>query len=64
MYKMCYAREAVIVCVCVCVCVCAALIFSPLESVLARGRGVEDSLNSVAAATLTGVLYRSTGVYV
>ena len=44
-----------------CVCVSAALLFSPLESALARGRGVEDSLNSVAAAAVTGVLYRSTG---
>ena len=39
----------------------AALLFSPLESALAKGRGVDDSLNTVAAATLTGVLYRSTG---
>ncbi|CAI8053504.1 Mitochondrial import inner membrane translocase subunit tim23, partial [Geodia barretti] len=37
-----------------------ALLFSPLESALAKGRGVDDSLNTVAAATLTGVLYRST----
>ena len=38
-----------------------ALIYSPLESVIAHSRGVEDSLNSVAAATVTGALYKSTG---
>ena len=43
---------------------CAAVVFSPLESALARGRGVEDSFNSVAAASLTGILYKSTGTHI
>lgn len=39
----------------------SALIYSPLESVIGHYRGEQDSLNSVAAATLTGVMYKSTG---
>ena len=52
--------EALSFCI-MCVC-CVALLYSPLESLVARNRGVDDSLNSVAAATLTGILYRSTGI--
>lgn len=44
-----------------CVAPSSALIYSPLESVIGHYRGEEDSLNSVAAATLTGVMYKSTG---
>ena len=35
--------------------------YSPLESTLANFRGKEDSLNSILAASITGVLYKSTG---
>ena len=35
--------------------------YSPLESIIGHYRGEQDSLNSVAAATLTGVMYKSTG---
>ncbi len=48
-----------------CTCACtlsAALMYSPLESGIQRLRGgEEDPLNSVAAATITGVAYKSTG---
>ena len=39
----------------------SALMYSPLESIIGHYRGEQDSLNSVAAATLTGVMYKSTG---
>jgi len=35
--------------------------YSPLESLIGHYRGEQDSMNSVAAATLTGVIYKSTG---
>ena len=35
--------------------------YSPLRSTLARYRGVDDNLNSIAAASITGLLYKSTG---
>ena len=38
-----------------------ALMYSPLESLIGHYRGEQDSVNSVAAATLTGVIYKSTG---
>jgi len=37
-----------------------ALMYSPLESLIGHYRGEQDSMNSVAAATLTGVIYKST----
>ena len=65
------------VCMCVCVCIvvglCAptvlfgsftdtALMYSSTESLIGHLRGQEDTLNSVAAATIAGVLYKSTGM--
>lgn len=38
-----------------------ALIYSPLCSALAHYRGVDDNINSIAAASVTGLLYKSTG---
>lgn len=38
-----------------------ALMYSPLESTIAHYRGKEDNFNSIAAATITGLLYKSTG---
>ena len=35
--------------------------YSPLESVIGHYRGTQDTTNSVAAAAITGVLYKSTG---
>ncbi|XP_003385589.1 PREDICTED: mitochondrial import inner membrane translocase subunit tim23-like [Amphimedon queenslandica] len=37
-----------------------ALMYSPLCSALAHYRGVDDSINSIAAASITGLLYKST----
>ena len=38
-----------------------ALMYSPLETAIGRIRGVEDNSNSIAAAGITGLLYKSTG---
>ena len=38
-----------------------ALMYSPLESTLGHYRGVDDNINSIAAATITGLVYKSTG---
>jgi import inner membrane translocase subunit TIM23 len=35
--------------------------YSPLRSGLAHFREVDDGLNSIAAATITGLIYKSTG---
>lgn len=38
-----------------------AVMYSGFGVLLAWGRGCEDELNTIAAATATGLLYRSTG---
>ena len=38
-----------------------ALMYSPLESAIGQIRGVSDNSNSIAAAGITGLLYKSTG---
>ena len=38
------------------------LMYSPLESGIGHLRGVEDNVNSIAAATITGLIYKSTGM--
>ena len=40
-----------------------ALMYSSTESLVGHLRGQEDTLNSVAAAAVAGVLYKSTGMY-
>jgi import inner membrane translocase subunit TIM23 len=42
-------------------CAVLALMYSPLRSGLAHFREVDDGLNSIAAATITGLIYKSTG---
>lgn len=37
-----------------------AVMYSPMESAIGRYRGVQDTTNSLAAATITGVVYKST----
>ena len=38
-----------------------ALMYSPLEAAIGTIRGVQDNSNSIAAAGITGLLYKSTG---
>jgi len=38
-----------------------ALIYSPLESLIGQVRGTQDVTNSIAAAGITGALFKSTG---
>lgn len=38
-----------------------AVIYSPLESVIGHYRGTQDTGNSIAAAAITGGLFKSTG---
>ena len=38
-----------------------ALMYSPLEAAIGKIRGVSDNSNSIAAAGITGLLYKSTG---
>ncbi|XP_031654924.1 mitochondrial import inner membrane translocase subunit Tim23 isoform X1 [Oncorhynchus kisutch] len=43
------------------VCVCAALLYSVFGVAIEKARGAEDDINTVAAGTLTGMLFKSTG---
>lgn len=38
-----------------------ALLYSAFGVVIEKTRGAEDDLNTIAAGTLTGMLYKSTG---
>lgn len=40
-----------------------AVIYSAFGVILSWGRGVDDDLNTIAAATATGCLYKSTGKF-
>ena len=40
-----------------------ALIYSPIRSGLAHYRGTDDWINSVTAASATGLIYKSTGEF-
>jgi len=44
-------------------CVRAALMYSACGVILCKIRGAEDELNTLAAATVTGLAYKSTGLY-
>lgn len=39
-----------------------ALLYSAFGVVIEKTRGAEDDLNTVAAGTMTGMLYKSTGM--
>ncbi len=40
---------------------CSALLYSVFGVTIEKARGAEDHLNTIAAGTLTGVLYKSPG---
>jgi len=42
---------------------CIAVMYSTFGVLLQQVRGVDDELNTIAAATATGLLYKSTGNY-
>ena len=44
-------------------CVCAALMYSGCGVIISKLRNAEDELNTLAAATITGLAYKSTGLY-
>lgn len=39
----------------------SALLYSAFGVIIEKTRGAEDDLNTIAAGTLTGMLYKSTG---
>uniref|UniRef100_A0A4W5PEL0 Translocase of inner mitochondrial membrane 23 homolog b (yeast) n=1 Tax=Hucho hucho TaxID=62062 RepID=A0A4W5PEL0_9TELE len=41
-----------------------ALFYSVFGVAIKKAQGAEDDINTVAAGTMTGMLYKSTGVYV
>ena len=40
-----------------------ALMYGGIGVILSKLRGAEDELNTLAAASATGLLYKSTGIY-
>lgn len=48
-------------CVLISNCMCSALLYSAFGVIIEKARGAEDDLNTIAAGTLTGVLYKSPG---
>ena len=40
------------------------MVYSPMESLVGHLRGTQDVGNGLAAASVTGILYKSTGVCV
>lgn len=40
----------------------AALLYSAFGVIIEKTRGAEDDLNTIAAGTMTGMLYKSTGM--
>jgi len=44
-------------------CVLAALMYSACGTIFCKVRGADDELNTLAAATVTGLAYKSTGLY-
>lgn len=46
-----------------CACVFTALLYSIFGVAIEKARGAEDDINTMAAGTLTGMLFKSTGVW-